>query len=162
VNRAQQVEALAACEALAKALRENLNADARAEFVEQGCAPSWRLPGFTVSTSLTSDVIAITDEAAFKAYVAERYPTEIETVTITRVRQAWQGGMFAKLLAAGEPLSDDEGTVVPGLEFRPGGDFRSVSLLPKSATKLRLATVAAEIAAGTRPLALPSVAEVDA
>jgi hypothetical protein len=161
VNRAQQIEALAACEALAKALRANLNADALAEFEEQDCAPAWRTPGFTVSTSLTTDTIAITDDKAFLAYVEQRYPTEVETITIVRPRPAWQGVFFDGLRKRGEPLCDDEGTVVPGLEFRPGGQFRAVSVIPKSATRARLARVADEIASGRLPLALPALAEVD-
>lgn len=154
MNRAEQIHALAACEALAKALRANLNADAEAEFVEQGCAPAWRTPGFTVSAALTTDSVLITDTDAFHTYVANRFPTEIETVVVTRVRPAWQGAFVNLLLAKGEPLCDDEGTVVPGVEFRAGGNFQSVRVLPKAPMKAQLAAAAADMAAGRLPMAI--------
>ncbi len=51
--------------------------------------------------------------------------------------------------------------MIPGLAFRPGGEFRSVSVLPLAATKASLRAIAADIASGRRPLGLPETVEVD-
>lgn len=153
MNRAEHIEALAAVDALARALREALNADARAEYEEQGTVPSWRLPGFTVSTSLSLDSAVIVDEAEFKGYVTSAFPTEVETVTITRVRPAWQA-TFLKALAARGDACDADGRVVAGVQIRPGGEFGSVSVIPNADTKERLRAASVEIASGARPFAL--------
>lgn len=156
MNRADHIEALAAVDALAKALREALNAEARAEYESQGTVPSWRLPGFTVATSLSADSAVIVDDAEFKAYVADAFPTEVETVTVTRVRPAWQAVFLKELVARGEAC-DGDGRVVAGVEIRPGGAFGSVSVIPNAETRDRLRAAAREIASGARPLALPSL-----
>lgn len=153
LNRAQIVRTIAACDALAAELRNALKADAAAEYAEQGTAPTWRMPGFTVSTSITHDAIEVVDERAWRAYVKQAYPTEIETVI--RVRPAWQNVFFAGVAQRGDPPCDVEGTVIPGLVFVAGGDFKSVSVLPLAGTKANLRAVAQEIVAGKRPLGLP-------
>jgi hypothetical protein len=159
VNRAQAVQAIAACDALGAELRKALRADAQAEFQEQGTAPTWRLPGYTVSTAVSHDSIEVVDESAFLRYVGEHYRTEIEE--ILRVRPAFQLGFFADVVTRGDPPCDRDGQVIPGLAFRPGGEFRSVSVLPMAATKASLRAIAADIAAGLRPLGLPETVEVD-
>lgn len=159
MNRAQAVQAIAACDALAAELRKALRADAQAEFEEQGTAPTWRLPGYTVSTAVTHNSIEVVSEADWIRYVGANYRTEIEE--ILRVRPAFQMAFFAEVVERGDPPCDKDGQVIPGLAFRPGGEFRSVSVLPMAATKQSLRTIAAEIVAGTRPLGLPATVEVD-
>ncbi|MEU8157993.1 hypothetical protein AB0B94_30440 [Micromonospora sp. NPDC048986] len=100
--------------------------------------------------------MAIVDEAAFLAWVAERYPTEVETVVITRARPAWQSSFLTGVASRGEPACDDQGETVPGLEWRPGGDFGGISLRVDATTKALIGTHADEIVAGLRPLELPS------
>lgn len=161
MNRAQVVRALLACDALAGELRRALKADARAEFDEQECAATWRLKGVgTVSTSLTSDRVAVTDEAVFLEYVKDAYPTEVEEIHVFRPRETWRRAFLEGVAKRGEPLCDKEGRVVPGVSFVPGGEFHTVSVTPDDEVKAALKRIAAEIAAGERPLALPS--EVDA
>lgn len=162
MNRAETARAIAACEAMAKKLRAALTADAQAEFDAQGTVPTWKLPGvgITVVGSTAHPSVAIVDEAAFLAWVAQRYPTEVEEVVITRARPAWQGAFLTAVAERGDPPSDDEGTVIPGLEWRPGGGFDGIALRVDRDTKAALAGYADEIVAGLRPLALPS--EVDA
>lgn len=154
MNRANIVQAIAACDALGAELRRQLKADAAAEYAEQGTAPTWRLPGFTVSTSITHPTVEVVDEPAFRRWVEVEYPTEIET--IKRVRPAWQAAFLAEVTRRGDPPCDAGGIVLPGLRYVPGGEFRSVSVLPSADTKSVLRTMAQEIAAGRRPLALPS------
>jgi hypothetical protein len=160
VNRAETARAIAACEAMAKKLRAALTADALAEFEGQGTVPTWKLPGITVVGSTTRPSVAVTDEAAFLAWVAERYPSEVEQVVITRPRPAWQGVFLTAVAERGDPPCDSEGEVIPGLEWRPGGGFEGIALRVDRDTKAALAGFADEIVAGRRPLALPS--EVDA
>lgn len=160
MNRAEIARGIAACEAMAKKLRAALTADAQAEYDEQGTVPTWKLPGITVVGATAHPSVAIVDENAFLAWVAERYPTEVEKVVITRVRPAWQGPFLTAVAERGDPPCDTEGEVIPGLEWRPGGGFDGIALRVDRDTKAALAGYADEIVAGRRPLALPS--EVDA
>jgi len=162
MNRAQVVQTIAACDALAAALREALKADAAAEYAEQGTAPTWRLPGFTVSTSIAHDAVVVVDEAEWIRWVKRDHPSEVET--ITRVRPAFRDAFFAELAEQGRmnPPHTTDGEVVPGLEFYAGGEFRSVSVLPLASMKRALYTIAREIADGTRPLGLPVLEAADA
>lgn len=153
MNRAEMTRGIVACETLAKELRAALTADARGESEEQGTAPTWRLPGLTVSSAMSSDSVAVVDEAAFTAWVAKAYPTEIETVTA--VRPAFRAKLLGDAAGRGEPVCAEDGEVIPGVEFRPGGEFRAVSVRPTSALRSQLAAKALDIVEGRAPLALP-------
>lgn len=158
MNRAEMIRALFVCDQLTKALRRKLNADAEKEHADQGVVPSWKAPGITVSGSTSNPSVAVVDEPAFLAWVAERYPTEVET--IQRVRPAWQGRFLDGVVGRGAPACDPQGEEIPGLEWRPGGTFGSISLTATKDTKALIGQIADEIAAGTRPLELPAVVEV--
>ncbi|MFC0504268.1 hypothetical protein [Micromonospora costi] len=158
MNRAEKIHALFACDQLARALRRSLNADAEREYADQGIVPSWKAPGITASGSTSKPSVAVVDEPAFLAWVAKRYPTEVET--IQRVRPAWQGQFFEGVVSRGAPACDPQGEEIPGVEWRPGGTFGSISLTASRDTKALIGQLADEIAAGTRPLELPTVAEV--
>lgn len=155
MNRAEVVRGIAACEAMAKRLRAKLTAEAETEFVNEGMVPSWKLAGITVSGSLTHPSVAITDEAAFLAWASERYPTEVETVAVTRVRAAWQGPFLEGVAGRGNPPCDAQGEEIPGLEWRPGGSFGGISVRVDPEIKAVIAQHADEIADGVRPMALP-------
>lgn len=158
MNRAELVRALAACEALAEQMREALNADARAEFDEQGTAPTWRMRDFTVTASLTKDTVVVADPAAFMKWVKLAYPAAVEE----QVNPQWQRDFLNRKVRREDPPSDVEGQVIPGLGLRPGGQIKAVSVLPAAEVKARLTQAAAEIVAGQRPLALPTEAVSDA
>lgn len=160
MNRAQIVQAIAACDALSAELRQALRADAAAEYAEQGTAPTWRLRGITVSTSIAHDSVYVLDERAWVKYVSRAYPTELEE--ILRVQPAWQIDFLAKVAERGDPPCDVDGTVIPGLAFRPGGEFQAVSVRPAPETKARLRAIAADITAGRRALELPRMEPDDA
>lgn len=153
MNRAEVARAIAACEALAKELRGALSADAAAEYAEQGTAPTWRMPGLTVIAATSNDAVSVVDEAVFTAWVAQRYPTEV--VTEPTVRPAFRAKLLAEAVKRGDPPCDDEGEIIPGLEYRPGGEFRSIAVKPSSTLRARLHTAAREIAEGRAPLVLP-------
>lgn len=129
----QQVKASAA--AKESAIRDELTADARAEYAEQGTAPTWRLPDIgTVSLPVSKETVYVADEQAFLDWVCQFHSEEIETVT--RVRP----GFVTVLLA--ECRGDEngvvwmrEGALVPGLAVRPGGQPQSLSFRPSAAAK---------------------------
>jgi hypothetical protein len=152
MKRAETIRTIAVMETLASVLRESLAADAVAEIEQEGTTPAWKAPGFSVTVSTTNSVVVVTDPAKFADWVGEHYPTELYEVTETRVREAWQRKFLAEVLKRGDPPCDDDGAVVPGLQYRPGGGFRSVSLTPERATKDRLKAVAHEYVTGVREL----------
>lgn len=142
MNRQEAVEAIVWLDALAAQARTeaakyraDLLADARAEFEEQGTAPTWRIPDVaTVAASVSHASVYVCDETAFTRWVAARYPTEVET--IERVRAAWQAGFLVRALGSVGIVNDPEtGEVVPGLAIRPGGQFAGVSIRPTAAAK---------------------------
>lgn len=155
MNRAELVKAIAACEALAGELRRRLKDDAVREYVEHGTAPSWRMPGVTVSTAVTQPSVVVADERAWLEYVNVRHPTEVETVR--RARPAWQVAFLTGVAQRGDPPCDADGLVIPGLVWQPGGDVRAVAVRPSAQLRAQLTDVAREIADGRRPLALPTV-----
>ncbi|MER7009946.1 hypothetical protein ABT324_00760 [Saccharopolyspora sp. NPDC000359] len=66
----------------------------------------------TVPRSATK--VVITDERALADWVAERYPTEVETVPVVRPAFLEQLKNFSK--AAGEPCAPDGTLDIPGME----------------------------------------------
>lgn len=152
------VQTIAACDALAAEMRRVLKAQAMAEYQQQGTATQWKLPGYTVSSSITKPSITVVNDHQWLEYVKAEHPHQIETVI--RPYSSWQGVFFDELVTRGDPPCDRDGRVVPGLEYVPGGEFRSVSVIPGSATKDSLKAIARDIAAGKRPLGLPETVEV--
>lgn len=159
MNRADLARAIIACEAAAKEFRAALAADAAAEWEEQNAAPTWRMPGVTVSCSVTHPAVIVTDEAKFLDYVKARAPHQIETVV--RVYPSYQRVLLDELAARGEPLADDEGTVIPGLSYHPGGSFSSLSIRPSAELKFQLSRAAKAMVSGAVPLGLPEVGDGD-
>jgi hypothetical protein len=158
VNRAQLVQTIAACEALAAEMRRVLKAQAVLEYEREGTKAQWQLPGYTVSSSISQPSIQVVNEHEWVKYVKAEHPHQVET--ITRPYPAWQGVFFEELVGRGDPPCDRDGRVVPGLAYVPGGEFRSVSVLPGKATKDSLKAIAQDIVAGRRPLGLPETVEV--
>ena len=160
LNRATIVRGIVACEALAKRLRARLADEAATDAATNGTIPSWKIAGVNVVGSATHDSVVVTDEAAFLAWVAERHPTEVET--IRRVRPAWLSGFLTDVVGRGNPPCDAEGQIVPGLEWRPGGEFKTLTYKVDPEVKALVAAHADEIATGRRPLALlPGVLPTD-
>lgn len=157
MNRTTTVQAIiwldqlmAAAKVERQKLAADLAADARAEFEEQGTAPTWRIPDVaTVAASVSHAAVVVDDEGSFTAWVAKRYPTEVETVQ--RVRPAWLTGFLAKAFGAAGVVSDPgTGEVVPGLGIRRGGDFAGISVRATPEAKQVFAAVAQQ---GLRELA---------
>jgi len=86
----------------------------------------------TVTLTEPKARIAVTNEDAFVAYVAQRWPTEVETTTVTKtvVRPAWQKKLLERLTAAGDgDAADTEtGELVDGVTAYPPARPSSFSL----------------------------------
>ena len=157
MNRTTAVQAIiwldqlmAAAKVERQKLSADLAADARAEFEEQGTAPTWRIPDVaTVAASVSHAAAYVDNEPWFTAWVAKRYPTEVETVQ--RVRPAWLTGFLARAHGSAGVVSDpDTGEVVDGLAIRRGGEFSGISVRATAEAKTVFAAVAQK---GLRELA---------
>lgn len=160
LSRADKARAIVMFEELAAALRVELLGEAAAEHA-QGSTPSWRMGDVTVSSSLSNPSVVVEDPKAFLAYVEAVYPTEVETIVpepVTQIRPHFAKNLLTQLAKSGAAV-DHEGTVIPGLKFVPGGVLRSIAVKPTSEFKADATRFALEVAAGQRPLALPSVAD---
>ncbi len=91
-------------------------------------------PVATVTVVDPRPTVVVVDEDTFTTWVAERYPTEVETRV--KVRSSWQRHFVATLATPGAtpgaspgPVADPRtGEVVPGLATRPACEPRSFSL----------------------------------
>jgi hypothetical protein len=142
MNRTEVVRAVVWLDQLAarakdesRKLREQLQADARAEWQEQGTAPTWRIPDVaTVAASVTHESVVVEDMTALTRWMEQRYPTEVETVR--SIRPAFLAGFLPRAKPAGDVVCDPEtGEVIPGLGVREGGQFGGISVRVTAAAK---------------------------
>jgi len=151
LNRTELVQRMLAHRAVAEDCERALKGEAERIFAEHRTADTWRMPGTgQVVVSLTRDRAAVVDEAAFLAWLGRRYPTEV--VWVPKVRNPeWLKQLLGRLaavdpeeLAPGEATmcADDEGTVIPGVEWRKGGCFYGAAVRPETALSRRLAKAA--------------------
>ena len=112
----------------AKALRNDLDADARAELEEQGTAPTWRLNDIgTWSLPVSKEAPVVEDPPAFVEWVKGRWPSEVVEV----VNPPFQRALLARLSPVGEGVVDERtGELVPGLGVRPGGVPKTLTFRP--------------------------------
>jgi hypothetical protein len=127
MNRAEHVHAIARLEALAAEassraakLREDLATQAATEWTEQGAAPTWRMPDVGTVTLPVSKTAPVVDSAPhLAAWVADRWPTEVEPV----VRPAFMTALKGRLVCEGGVVVDAEtAEIVPGMGVRAGGN----------------------------------------
>lgn len=126
----------AAARAKAAKFREELDAAARAEYAEQGTAPTWRLPDIgTVSLPVSKETIYVTDEAVLVEWAKRDWPGEV--VTVEKIRPAFLRVLLETVaVAAGEVAVDaGSGEIIPGLAVRAGGTPQALSFRPSSAAK---------------------------
>ena len=124
----------------AKEIRAELALDAAAEYAEQGTAATWRIPDVaTVSAGVTHEAAYVRDQAAWAAWVADRFPTEAERVTV--VRPAWQNTYLASVLIETGPdgeyvaIDPPTGERLPGIGVRPGGEFNGLTIRVSAAAR---------------------------
>jgi len=115
----------------AKSLRTGLDADARAELAEQGTAPTWRLDIGTWSLPVSKEAVYVADEAALLEWVKSEPAALSEVVeTIERVKP-WYVAELLRMARVVDGLAiDDDGTVIPGLAVRSGGQPQSLRFRP--------------------------------
>jgi hypothetical protein len=113
---------------VAAELREQLARDARAEYAEQGTAPTWRLPDLaTVTLPVSRQTVAVADQAALTAWMATRRPEQVQTVQ--QIRPAGLKALLGQICVVdGDLPTLDDGELVPGLTVRPGGQPRALTL----------------------------------
>lgn len=130
ITRTLMLESVAVeAKARAQKLRDLLAADARAEFEEQGTAPTWRIQDVgTVTLPVSSERVVVSDEAALTRFAKERFPDEVEV--LERIRPAFLPVLVGLMDHDSDRVFDGEGTVVPGLTVRPGGAPQSLSFRP--------------------------------
>ena len=147
----------AAAKAEGAKLREMVYADARAEYEEQGTAPTWRIPDVaTIAASVSHESVSVADDVTFTDWVLKRYPTEVET--ISRVRPAWLTQFLGACDTNGDAAVDSSsGEVVPGLGVREGGRFAGITIRPTADAKAVFAAVAQQSLTKLAAEAGPSV-----
>lgn len=127
----------AAARAKAAGIRDQLTADARAEYEEQGTAPTWRLPDIgTVSLPVSKETVYVADERALLAWV-KAFPADDADVieTVERIKPWYVADLLRLVQVVDGNVIDDLGTVVPGLAVRPGGTPGSLSFRPSTLAK---------------------------
>lgn len=86
-------------------------------------------PIATVTLIDSKPATVVGDEAAFVAWVADRYPSEVETQV--RVRPSWQRKFLSELDPSADPVIDPcTGETVEGLVTMRSSGPRSFSLRP--------------------------------
>ena len=110
--------------------REVLDVQARAEFTRDRIAPTWRIPDVgTVPFAVTANRVDVVNEAAYTAWVLDRFPEQIETTV--RVRPAYDKTVREAATKRGAACTAD-GELIPGLEFVAGGAPMGISILPRT------------------------------
>jgi hypothetical protein len=71
---------------------------------------------------------AVTDRAEFEAWVTATHPGEMETVTTTRVRPAYEALLVNAAKQLGVAIDATTGEEVPGIGVRQGDPFPSVRM----------------------------------
>lgn len=129
--------------AAADALKRQIRERQERAYVDEGAADTWRLPGVAqVSASIAKDGVSIHDAEAFAGWVAERYPHQVRTRTVTEVINLDWAKKVAAALTPVDPgtvkpgektfMVDADGVAVPGVVWRRGGTFISSSVKPDS------------------------------
>lgn len=130
----------AAAKAHSAVLRDELEAEARADYETTGGALSRKFPNLgRVVLPLTDEAAVVADEDALLAWVKARRADQVETVE--RVRPAFITWLLGAVTCTdGMAVLEDE--VVPGLAVREGGQPKSLSITPDKAAKDLFAEVA--------------------
>lgn len=125
--------------ARAAPFRAMLQAQANAEFEEQGIAPTWRLPEIaSVLLPVTRTSAVVRDEEALAKWVNLHRPSEVAL----RVNPAYVEALRKGARIEGDVVTDKDGTVIPGMGVSKGGTPKSVTLTAEAEAK----EVAAEAA----------------
>lgn len=152
-NRAELVRRLIAYRAASKVIEDALKEEGALEHAENETVSTHRLAVGIVAGSQAKDRVEVTDQDAFMAWLAGRYPTEVKTVTVQvvrnpewliKAREAWAtfardyyDGTPPTLRANPFPVVDPEGSIIPGVVFAPGGAYITTSVTPNMQARKR-------------------------
>jgi hypothetical protein len=155
MNRAELMRRLAAHKAAAAACERALKAEAERNYIEQGTADTCRVPDVgTLSVSLTQSATNVVNQDVLLDWLEKNHPDQVveEVVTVRRVRsQKWLSLMMAEwepvdpdYVEPGDATScmDDEGTIIPGVEWRKGGRYLHASVTVDAGLKRQYAAAA--------------------
>lgn len=154
MKRQELLEAYLAHTEAAAACAKRLKTLAGAEFETEQVAVSWKMAGLgKVETGTTRDRVIVNDERAFVDWLARSRPSE---VVYTARNWQWVREVLLPKLTPVDPeecapgeatmCADAEGTIVPGVEWRAGGQLHAVSITGDPGLKRALAAAAAEYA----------------
>lgn len=131
--------------------RASLNEAARRQLESEGVAPSWTLPGIAkVGLSFSKPATVVADAAKLTAWIIAKRPELTEQ--ITRVRPADQAAFLVGLdTQDGVPVDRETGEIVPGIEVRPGGQPKSLNVIPDAEVKATLSGQVAQMLATAHP-----------
>lgn len=150
MNRAEMVSTILTWEAvatraqtMAAELRGQLAEDARAELEEQGTAPSWRIADLaTVTLPVSKPAVMVADPVALTKWMIARRPAEVELT----VRPASLKALLRQVGADGDLVFiPGDGEVVPGLEVRPGGQPKALTIRADPAGMAQISAEADDI-----------------
>jgi hypothetical protein len=108
-----------------------LMADSGAERVRVHDDDGTDLGAVSITAGRTS--AKVTDVAAFTAWVADRYPTEM----VQQVREAFARKLLDAAVAAGEPVDAVTGELMPGVQVCTGEPFLSVRPTADARVRMR-------------------------
>lgn len=166
MNRDQLVTLAVLCERIAAEVKAALKAEARAEHEAQHAVPTWKHADATIAGSQRLPHVEITDRPTFMAWLQGRHPTVVREVRYLDVTspewlERWlERHLEAHLDKLAEAdltpteidtlnlVSDDEGTVIPGLMYRAGGEFITASLTPTPLARRRVGRLAKALVGG--------------
>lgn len=136
-----------AAKAKAATFRDQLTADARNEYSEQGTAPTWRLKDVGVVTlPLSNEAPYVADLEALTKWAKERHPDQVET--IEQLRAAFVAALLARVeVDEGEVIDTTTGEIVPGIGVREGGLPKALSITPAKAARALIAVHAEDMIA---------------
>lgn len=140
--------------AIAAQHRAALNERARRELDNDGIAPSWNLPAVAkVTLGVTKAAPFVADPAKFTAWVAARYPDEMEQA----IRSAFAARFLTSLAIEGDCAVDKEtGEIVPGIGVRRGGLPANLTVKADPGIKAELAEFATQMLAAAHPAIGPA------
>lgn len=139
LDRVQEVLRLeglaAAASARAAAVRAGLAEEARAEFVREGTAPSWRMADVgVVALPISKEAVFVADADALVKWCKERHPHQIRTRE--EIWPGFQTQLLADCVPAGDGAVDPKtGEVVPGLAVRKGGQPKTLTITAEGGVK---------------------------
>ena len=153
MNRADLIRTMAAARRVADVAKDMLTRDAAADYEEQGTAPTWNSKEFRVTSAVKQGGPVVMDDKALLAYVEKNYPTEVQTVK--QINPVFLKVLLDNAAKLGDPV-DKDGTVLPGVEWREGGEFSHISVTLKEPLKAELNELETAVRSGGWRMALPA------